>query len=101
MVFGCLVFLACNNSTTETTTVKDTAAKGTTVSKNWTPEEELEFVGPCVENAKARFGEAKAYAYCKCIFQQVNTKYSNLDSAALMDKLSDTAEIAQMAKNCE
>jgi hypothetical protein len=102
LLFFCIHFIACNNQTENTTSNKDTTSKNTTTTTtgSWTQEDELEFIAGCVDNAKARFGEAKAFTYCRCIFNQVKTKYTSMDSTTMI-KLRDTAEVAKMAKNCE
>ncbi|MDB5208921.1 MAG: hypothetical protein JWR72_3996 [Flavisolibacter sp.] len=96
-----LFFTACNNDASTTAAGNDTAVKNTTsaTAQSWTQEDELEFMSGCVDNAKGRFGEEKAYTYCKCILAQVKTKYA-MDST-LISKLSDTAQVAKMAQNCE
>ncbi len=95
------IFIACNNPSSNTADNKDTTSKNTIppAATNWTSEDELEFTAGCVDNVKVRLGEEKAYAYCKCVLDQVKTKYA-MDST-IVDKLSDTAEIAKMALNCK
>jgi len=99
IVSVCMFFIACNNDSTNESSKKDSTSPSSTAG-TWTKEDELEFVDGCVENAKARFGEAEAYSYCRCIFNQVKTKYTSMDSATIL-KLQDTAEVAKMAKNCD
>ncbi|HVF81857.1 MAG TPA: hypothetical protein VM884_07985 [Flavisolibacter sp.] len=95
-----LFFTACNNNTSTTENGNDTGVKNTPpAAKSWTKEDELEFISGCVDKAKARFGEEKAYSYCKCILAQVEAKYE-IDST-LVSRLSDTSEVATMAQNCE
>ena len=101
LLVASLLFMACSNDASTTAAGNDTAAKNTSpaTAQTWTQEDELEFMSGCVDNAKGRFGEAKAYTYCKCILAQVETKYA-MDST-LISKLSDTAQVAKMAQNCE
>lgn len=91
---------ACNNATTPAAKAPD-SNKPTAVptTDSVAREAELNFIDGCVENAKLTLGEAKAYAFCKCIFAQVKTKYPEIDSS-VMAALADTAEVARMAANC-
>ncbi len=100
LLVGSLLFTACTNEGS-TKDGKDSASTNTTsaTAKTWTQEDELEFMNGCVDNAKARLSNEKAYAYCKCVLAQVKTKYA-MDST-IIAKLSDTAEVAKMAQNCE
>ncbi len=100
LLVGSLLFTACTNEAS-TKDGKDSASTNTTsaTAKTWTQEDELEFMNGCVDNAKARLSSEKAYAYCKCVLGQVKTKYA-MDST-IIAKLSDTAEVAKMAQNCE
>jgi hypothetical protein len=100
LVTGC-VLTACNNNASSTNPGKDPVVKNTSsaAAKSWTKEDELEFMSGCVDNAKARLGDEKSYTYCKCILAQVKTKYT-MDST-IIQRLSDTAEVAKMAQNCE
>ena len=59
---------------------------------------ELNFINSCMENAKLTLGEAKAFAFCKCMYGQVQAKYPGLDGS-IISKL-DSAEIGRMAANC-
>lgn len=94
------IFIACNNPSTKVDS-KDMTSKNNIphTATNWTREDELEFTAGCVDHVKVGLGEEKAYAYCKCVLDQVKTKYA-MDST-IVEKLSDTAEIAKMALNCK
>ena len=100
IVAGC-IFTACSNDASTANPGKDTVVKNTSsaAAKSWTQEDELEFMSGCVDNAKARLGNEKSYTYCKCILAQVKTKYA-MDSS-IIERLSDTAEVAKMAQNCD
>jgi hypothetical protein len=93
--------LACTNSSTSANS-KDTLTSNTsnTGKVNFT-QDELEFLGPCYDNAKARLGEQRAYSLCRCIYHQVQQKYPGADSATLIQHMSDTAEVRQMTMNCQ
>ncbi|WP_162944598.1 hypothetical protein [Flavisolibacter nicotianae] len=99
-----LFLLACNNQSATTESKKDSAAALTAAgdtSQTGMDRNALEFLAPCVDNAKVRLGEQQAYVLCKCIYGQVQQKYPNADSATLLSHLSDTTEVAQMARNCK
>lgn len=64
-------------------------------------ENAMEILAGCVDNAKANLGEAKAFAMCNCVLEQVQKKYPGADSTAIVMHLSDTAEVARMAKDCQ
>jgi len=101
LLVGSFLFSACNNDASTKKDNKDSGVTNTTsaTAKTWSPEDELEFMNDCVDNAQARLGNEKAYAYCKCVLGQVKTKYA-MDST-LITKLSDTTEVAKMALNCK
>lgn len=103
LFFLCGLFLlACNNQSS-TAGNKDTTASATTTGAN-SPrftEDELDFLGPCFDNAKATLGEQRAYTLCRCIYQQVQQKYPGADSTTLVQHMSDTAEVRQMTINCQ
>lgn len=100
-----LFLLACNNPSATAESKKDSAAAATAAasdtSQTGMDRNALEFLAPCVDNAKVRLGEQQAYVLCKCIYGQVQQKYPNADSATLLSHLSDTTEVAQMAQNCK
>ena len=93
---------SCSNEASNTATEKAyaSAAPGG-VTRTLSKESELEIIGECVDNAKATLGDTQAYALCKCVLGQVQDKYPNADSAALIMHLSDTTEVAAMAKACK
>ncbi|HYD22696.1 MAG TPA: hypothetical protein VEB40_14540 [Flavipsychrobacter sp.] len=100
LVATCVAFLACNNSaeTADSNAKKDSPMKRT---DSITDPAELSFLAGCVDNAKARLGEAEAYIYCKCFLQQAKTKFGTIDSTTLVNLEKDTAQVAKMAKACE
>ena len=95
-----LAFIACNNSADNATNSarKDSPANRT---DSITDPAELSFLAGCVDNAKARLGEAASYVYCKCFLQQAKNKFGMIDSTTMMKLEKDTAQVAQMAKACE
>ena len=100
-----LVYIFCfscsnesSNSATENASA--TAAPGG-VTQALSKETELQILAGCVDNAKATLGDTKAYALCKCVLGQVQEKHPSADSATLIQYLSDTTEVAAMAKKCK
>jgi hypothetical protein len=97
-----LFLLACNNQSStaggKADSQKNTAAN---LTANWSKEREMNFLSDCVENARTLYNETQGYALCKCMLGQVQRKYPTADSAALLQHLSDTAEVAKMIKDCK
>ncbi len=96
----CLLLAACTNTATNDTKA-DTTAKQPSPVTTVANDDEMNFVDACVENSKQRLGEAKAYATCKCIYDQVKQKNPSGDSAAMDAILADTTQIAAMAAKCK
>ena len=94
--------LACSNQASNQADNKDSASSNNsnTAKASFTPDE-LEFLGPCYDQAKAQLGEQRAYSLCRCIYNQVQQKYPGADSATLVQHMSDTAEVRQMTLNCQ
>ncbi len=101
----CLAFIiACNNQASapasEKTENKNSASS--VVVTNLSTETEMEILAGCVENAKAsNLEEAKAFTLCRCVLRQMQEKYPEADSTALVGHLRDTAQVVQMAKQCQ
>lgn len=100
LLFCSIAFSACNNQSSSTGENKDTVAKSTTTNVALNADA-MSFLAPCVDNAKANLSEEDAYALCKCVYAQVQQKHPNEDSTTLLEHLSDTAEVRQMAANCK
>lgn len=101
-LFCGLCLLACTNQSSDTAGNKDSAANGAATNATGTlTNDALSFLSPCVDNAKASLGEQQAYALCKCMYNQVQQQHPNEDSTTLLKHLSDTAEVASLAKNCK
>ncbi len=93
------LILACNNSkapSADTTTGTDSAAAK---SYTWTNEEEKEFLAGCVDNAKANVSDTTAYAYCKCVLDQLKQAFPNMDSASAI--IMDTTKAAAYVAKCK
>ena len=91
-------FTACNNSTEPSDKPKDSRVNS---RDSITDPAELSFIDGCVENSKARLGEAQAFTYCKCFMLQAKAKFGTIDSTTLSNLEKDTAQVAKMAKACE
>ena len=53
----------------------------------------------CVANAEARLNDTAAFAYCKCVLEQLKHVYPNLDSAAAI--IIDSARAAAYVEKCK
>jgi hypothetical protein len=93
-----IMIVACTNRTATSGNAADSTT--TTAANPPLNEEEMRFLSGCVENAKTRYTEAQSFTLCKCMLTQVQHKYPSADSATLLQHLSDTAEVAQMIRNC-
>ena len=92
--------MACNNSSEPSDKSANKDAK-VNLRDSISDPAELSFIDGCVDNAKARLGEAQAFVYCKCFMLQAKAKFGTIDSTTMMKLEKDTAQIAQMAKACE
>lgn len=98
-----LVFIvslfACNNSSQSANKESEAPAATTPVATDSASKvAQLSFIDGCVENSKLTLGEQKAFAFCKCMYAQIEAKYPNLDSAGIARL--DTATIARLAASC-
>jgi|GEM_PF-2628252 len=94
--------LACNNdkntgrtntdqaTTTTSALPKDSVARVATFS----------FIDGCMDNAKLTLGDQKAFAFCKCIYNQIKAENPAADSVQIEQLAMDTARVAKMAANC-
>lgn len=82
-----------NNASTQTVNTgipKDSVARDATFS----------FIEGCMQNARLTLGEQKAYAYCKCIYNQIKAENPGSDSIAIEELAMDTARVARMSQKC-
>lgn len=65
----------------------------------------MEILDECIDNAKDNAGndldDAKAYSLCRCVLLQMQQKFPNADSSALVAHLRDTTDVVQMARQCQ
>lgn len=93
-------FAACKNNEASTASQKDTAAVvSAPLAKDSAGRvEQLSFIDGCVDNAKLTLGEEKAFAFCKCMYAQIQAKHPGLDSAEITNL--DSATVAKLAAAC-
>lgn len=58
------------------------------------------FIDECMQNARLTLGVQKAYAYCKCIYGQLQAENPDADSIQIEQLALDTARIIRMAEKC-
>jgi hypothetical protein len=63
----------------------------------WTPKDKETFMGGCVNGALKDMGEAKAKAYCSCMLEKLQKRYSS--ASDLKYAKTDTA-VYSMGREC-
>ena len=92
-------FAACNNASTPTSKNDDTLKKGPAAPMDSAAAEfKMSIIDGCVEQNRLALGEAKAYSFCKCMYEQTKVLFPDMDSTKIATL--DTAAIARMAANC-
>lgn len=103
--------LACNNDSDsrsdrgERSDRSDREARSTQTA-NGLPRDSLSrvatfsFIDGCMENARLTLGQEKAYAFCKCIYNQIKNENPDADSVEIESLAQDTARVAKMAEEC-
>ena len=93
--------MACNNASTTRERATD-SAKTTAGLPNdsLAKEATFSFVDGCMQNFRVALGEAKAYAFCKCMYNQLKAQNPGADSIAIEELAMDTARVAKLAANC-
>jgi hypothetical protein len=100
MLFGLLFFVACNTTPSSNSTKTKVATGKTADTVGWSKDDDMEFLDGCVANSSHSLGDTQSFQLCKCLLEQVKKKYPALDSTAEA-VLSDSARIADMARNCK
>ena len=103
LIFFCFIFglAACNSSSNNKSESKDAKVKkGILPADSMSKEALFSFIDGCVANSKLTLGEEKAFAFCKCIYEQIRTANPGMDSARVDAMVNDTAQVAKMAANC-
>ena len=104
LVLFSLSLFACNNSGNEKSNT--TTATTTTATTPGLPADSnaraatFSFVDGCMDNFRIALGEPKAYAFCKCIYNQIKTENPGADSVAIEELARDTARVSRMAAKC-
>jgi hypothetical protein len=102
----CAWLLACTNESAperkdSTTNANASPAAGTSLSTD----SEMEILAECVDNAKDNAGndldDARAFAVCRCVLSQMQERYPQADSSAIVAYLTDTTQVAEMARKCQ
>lgn len=94
---------ACGNASTPEANRADSFQRPTTTplpADSAALNEELSFIDGCVDNAKLTLGEQKGYAFCKCLYGQVQAKNPTMDSVQLDAMMQDTAMMNRLSANC-
>ena len=96
-------FAACSNNNGRQSASGDSAIQTTATGLPKDPvarEATFNFVDGCMDNFRLALGEAKAYAFCKCIYGQIQAENPAADSVEVEQLALDTARIARMAEKC-
>lgn len=94
---------ACNNSNNPQSANGVSASQTTTngISKDPVARRaKFTFIDDCMQNARITLGDQKAYAYCKCIYEQLKAQNPGADSVEIEELALDTARIVRMAEKC-
>jgi hypothetical protein len=97
-----VLLAACSNNNNRQSTTNEAAADAPiglpkdSVARDAT----FSFIDGCMQNARLTLGDAKAYAYCKCIYGQLQAENPDADSVAIEQLALDTARLARMAAKC-
>jgi hypothetical protein len=54
-----------------------------------------------MDNFRVALGEAKAYAFCKCMYNQLKAQNPGADSVAIEELAMDTARVNRLAAKCQ
>lgn len=96
-------FVACNNTNNTSAGNADSANRTTSAL----PKDSLSkvatfsFVDGCMDNFRVALGEAKAYAFCKCMYNQLKAQNPGADSVAIEELAMDTARVNRLAAKCQ
>lgn len=93
-----IAVVACN-SDPKTPSATGSSVTDSTKSYTWSDEDEKEFLAGCVENAAVRLSDTAAFAYCKCVLEQLKHVYPNMDSAAAI--IMDSIRAAAYVEKCK
>lgn len=92
--------LSCDNSS-NTEKQNPSSKKAATVPSDSLSKEALfSFVDGCIGDFKLALGEEKAFAFCKCMYDQVREDNPDIDTTRLKALVNDSAQVNKMAANC-
>lgn len=92
--------LACDNNNTRKDNSPVSSNRTALPNDSLSREATFSFIDGCMENAKLTLGDQKAFAFCKCIYQQFKVQNPGADSAQIEALAMDTARVAKMAAAC-
>ena len=98
LIAGCM--LACNNSANEKKTTVTAKSSTGLPADSMAREATFSFIDGCMQNAKLTLGDQKAFAFCKCIYDQLKAQNPGADSIAIEELATDTARVSTMAAKC-
>lgn len=94
--------LACNNSATSANEPKSSKKAAAVLPADSMSREALfVFIDDCVTSATPTHGQEKAFALCKCMYEQLRKDNSGIDSAQMLTLSHDTAQVRRMLENCK
>jgi hypothetical protein len=96
-------FAACgNNNNRQSTNNSDQQTANTGIPKDSVAKAAtFSFVDGCMDNFRIALGEAKAYAFCKCIYNQIKAQNPTADSLQVEELARDTALVRRVAASCQ
>lgn len=98
-----ILFTACgnaNNSDRKDTNASSKNSSTALPADSMARVATFSFIDGCMQNARITLGDEKAFAFCKCIYDQLRAQNPNADSVAIEELATDTARVAKMAANC-
>ena len=100
VLFASCLF-ACNNSGTTKDKRADSSKQATGLpADSLAREATFSFIDGCMQNARLTLGDQKAFAFCKCIYDQLKAQNPGADSIDIEALARDTATVGKMAANC-
>ena len=96
------LLFACNNSDNTSKNRTEAPAKSSAALPADSLEREatFNFIDGCMQNARVTLGDEKAFAFCKCIYDQLKARNPGADSVAIEELARDTATVTRMAASC-
>lgn len=96
-----VIFLfACGNSSNTGEQKQSSKKTATLPSDSLSKEALFSFVDGCIGDFKLALGEEKAFAFCKCMYDEIRKDNPDIDSVKLKAQINDSAQVNKMAANC-